>query len=48
MFFPNGLAGIYDKYAKKVPFLRKLSEETPKAKKAEAVPVETKEAGVKA
>ncbi len=48
MFFPNGLAGIYDKYAKKVPFLRKLSEETPKAKKAEAVPVETKEAEVKA
>ncbi|MCB5187133.1 urea ABC transporter permease subunit UrtC [Methylobacillus caricis] len=51
MFFPNGIAGIYDKYAKKVPFLRKLSEETPKAKKAEAIPaapVETKEAGVKA
>ncbi|MFL9610541.1 urea ABC transporter permease subunit UrtC [Methylobacillus sp. Pita2] len=51
MFFPNGLAGIYDKYAKKVPFLRKLSEETPKAKKAEAVPaapIETKEVGVKA
>ncbi|MGY1490094.1 urea ABC transporter permease subunit UrtC [Methylobacillus pratensis] len=51
MFFPNGLAGIYDKYAKKVPFLRKLSEETPKAKKAAdvpAVPVETKEAGVQA
>ncbi len=51
MFFPNGLAGIYDKYAKKVPFLRKLSEESPKAKKVEAVPatpVETKEAGVKA
>ncbi|MCB5189501.1 urea ABC transporter permease subunit UrtC [Methylobacillus arboreus] len=51
MFFPNGIAGIYEKYAKKVPFLRKLSEETPKAKKAEAIPaapVETKEAGVKA
>lgn len=51
MFFPNGLAGIYDKYAKKVPFLRKLSEESPKAKQADAVPatpVETKEAGVKA
>ncbi|SNR69457.1 amino acid/amide ABC transporter membrane protein 2, HAAT family [Methylobacillus rhizosphaerae] len=48
MFFPNGLAGIYDKYAKKVPFLRKLSEESPKARKAETVLVETKEAGVKA
>jgi urea transport system permease protein len=31
MFFPNGLAGIYEKYAVKVPFLRRLSEEKPKS-----------------
>ena len=56
MFFPNGLAGLYEKYAQRVPFLRKLAAETPKEKQADAVPVtpvsatpvETKEAGVQA
>mgnify|MGYP003575078440 CR=1 FL=1 len=56
MFFPNGLAGLYEKYAQRVPFLRKLAAETPKEKQADAVPVtpvtatpvDTKEAGVQA
>lgn len=29
MFFPNGLAGLWDKYAKKIPFFKKLSEDSP-------------------
>ncbi|MCB5184623.1 urea ABC transporter permease subunit UrtC [Methylobacillus gramineus] len=51
MFFPNGIAGVYEKYAKKVPFLRKLSEESPTPKTAQVAAVtavEIKEAGVKA
>ncbi|PKO24768.1 MAG: urea ABC transporter permease subunit UrtC [Betaproteobacteria bacterium HGW-Betaproteobacteria-8] len=49
MFFPNGLAGIYDKYARKIPFIRKWME--PKTN-GDAVPMVTpanvKEMGAKA
>lgn len=48
MFFPNGLAGIYEKYANRFKFLRRFSE-TQAAKKTEADPVGTiKEMGAKA
>lgn len=54
MFFPNGLAGVYEKYAKKFKFLRKFSEVTPSkateiAKKNDATPAnDIKEIGAKA
>ncbi len=53
MFFPNGLAGIYEKYAKKFKFLRKLSDTDPLAlepvKTADVMPAnEIKEMGAKA
>lgn len=49
MFFPNGLAGVYEKYSKKIGFLRRLSEsdktdkETPKVEN-----IDTKALGAKA
>jgi hypothetical protein len=30
MFFPNGLAGIYEKYKSKIPFLKKTEVEPEK------------------
>ena len=45
MFFPNGLAGIYEKYAKRFKFLRKFSDTQP-AEKIEANDI--KEMGAKA
>lgn len=40
MFFPNGLAGLWDKYAKKVPFLKKLLEDAPEKQVAPVAKVE--------
>jgi urea transport system permease protein len=48
MFFPNGLAGIYEKYAKRFKFLGKFSDSQP-AKKADVMPAnDIKGMGVKA
>ncbi|HSF71601.1 MAG TPA: urea ABC transporter permease subunit UrtC, partial [Methylotenera sp.] len=48
MFFPNGLAGIYEKYAKRFKFLGKFSDTQP-AKKADVMPAnDIKGMGVKA
>ncbi len=49
MFFPNGIAGVYEKYSKKIGFLRRLSESD---KTAKATPqtenMDTKALGAKA
>jgi len=48
MFFPNGLAGVYEKYAKKVKFLRKLGV-AGSASDTETTPINpVKEIGAKA
>jgi urea transport system permease protein len=43
MFFPNGLAGVYDKYAKKVKFLRRFAKEPENVVKAEIMPISQSE-----
>jgi urea transport system permease protein len=49
MFFPNGLAGIYDKYAKKIGFIRKwVSPKTDSEPDTTSVPANMKEMGAKA
>ena len=51
IFFPDGLAGIYNKHKKKIPFLRKLSEadkEVVSAPPAAAVQVSTEPKGATA
>jgi urea transport system permease protein len=42
MFFPNGLAGIYEKYKSKIPFLNKTEVETEKPAEEETVEAEPK------
>lgn len=37
MFFPDGIAGLYEKYAKKIPFLNKLNETDDKLATKEGV-----------
>ncbi|CAG0952856.1 hypothetical protein MTYP_00289 [Methylophilaceae bacterium] len=50
MFFPNGLAGVYEKYSKKIGFLRRLTEPKPKPEKSASMvsPPDVKELGAKA
>lgn len=49
MFFPNGIAGVYEKYSKKIGFLRRLSESDKTAKATPQIEnMDTKALGAKA
>lgn len=43
MFFPNGLAGLWDKHARKLKFMKKFYDETPEPEKIEPTLSEVKE-----
>lgn len=43
MFFPNGLAGLWDQHARKLKFMKKFYDETPEPEKIEPTLSEVKE-----
>ncbi|MDO9152009.1 MAG: urea ABC transporter permease subunit UrtC [Methylotenera sp.] len=48
MFFPNGIAGLWDKYARKIKFLNKIYEDEKPVAETSATPVNAEEIGAKA
>jgi urea transport system permease protein len=48
MFFPNGIAGLWDKYARKIKFLNKIYEDEKPVTETTATAVNPKEIGAKA
>jgi urea transport system permease protein len=48
MFFPNGIAGLWDKYARKIKFLNKIYEDEKPVAETTATAVNPKEIGAKA